>query len=114
MELHLEQGDEVTMITCDAAFSFCEANQERDFLICAQCIGRAQEGLKHLSSPVNVIRLSELMLEAKAAPEEKLDSYALLRTAQKVLTLGINHRNRSGLLGDSVDCSWLGRIHGPR
>lgn len=69
MEMHLEQGDDVTVITCDAALSYCEANQERDFSNCARCVGRAREGLKHLRSPVKVLKLSELILKAKTAME---------------------------------------------
>jgi len=69
IELHLERGDEVTVITCDAALSYCEANQERDFSNCARCVGRAREGLKHLSAPIKVLKLSELILEAKTAME---------------------------------------------
>jgi hypothetical protein len=64
-EQHLERGDDVTMITCDAALRYCEANQERQFSTCARCMGRAQEGLKRLSRPIKVLKLSELMLDAK-------------------------------------------------
>jgi Capsule polysaccharide biosynthesis protein len=65
MELHLEQGDEVTFISCDAALSFCEVNEKHDFSVCAQCIGRALEGLRRLSRPVRVLKLSELIIQAK-------------------------------------------------
>jgi hypothetical protein len=66
-QLHLDGSDQVTMITCDAALTYCEANQEREFTNCAHCVGRAQEGLKRLSGPVRVIKLSELILQAKPA-----------------------------------------------
>jgi Capsule polysaccharide biosynthesis protein len=65
MELHLGMGDAVTFITCDAALRFCEANEKHDFSVCAYCVGRAQEGVTRLSRPVRVLRLSELILEAK-------------------------------------------------
>jgi hypothetical protein len=65
MELHLERGDDVTAITCDAALRYCEANQERQFSTCARCIGRAREGFKRLSRPIKVLKLSELILQAK-------------------------------------------------
>jgi hypothetical protein len=67
MQLHLDSGDDVTMITCDAALNYCEANQEREFSNCAHCVGRAREGLKRLSRPVTVVKLSDLVLQAKAA-----------------------------------------------
>lgn len=69
IELHLESGNTVTVISCDAAFMFCEANQERQFSSCAQCFGRAREGLKHLSAPVKVLSMSQLILDAKSAME---------------------------------------------
>src|ERR1700745_2187234 len=69
IELHLGKGDAVTVITCDAALSYCEANQERDFSNCARCIGRARQGFRHLSGPVKVLKLSDLILEAKNAME---------------------------------------------
>jgi hypothetical protein len=65
MQLHLDSGDDVTMITCDAALTYCEANQEREFSNCAHCVGRAHEGLKQLSRPVTVVKLSELVLQAE-------------------------------------------------
>jgi hypothetical protein len=69
IELHLAKGDAVTVITCDAALSYCEANQERDFSNCARCIGRARQGFRHLSGPIKVLKLSDLILEAKNAME---------------------------------------------
>src|SRR5580700_10516981 len=65
MELHLGKGDEVTVITCDAALRFCEANEKHDFSVCAYCVGRAREGLTRLSRSVRVVPLSKLILQAK-------------------------------------------------
>jgi hypothetical protein len=67
IQRHLDSGDDVTVITCDAALTYCEANQEREFSNCAHCVGRAREGLKRLSRPVSVVKLTELVLHAKAA-----------------------------------------------
>ena len=67
MELHLEQGDGVTFIICDAALGCCEINPKHDFAQCVQCFGRAREGIKRLSRPVRVLRLSELIVQAKEA-----------------------------------------------
>jgi hypothetical protein len=65
MQLHLDQGDEVTAITCDAAFTYCEADERHDLSTCAKCVGRAREGFKRLSRPVKVLKLSELILQAR-------------------------------------------------
>jgi hypothetical protein len=65
IQLHLDQGDEATVITCDAAFSFCEADEKHDFSTCAQCVARAREGFSRLSRPVKVLKLSGLILQAK-------------------------------------------------
>jgi hypothetical protein len=75
-ERHLEKYDEVTVITCDAALRFCEVNPEHTYEQCRLCYGRAREGLKHLSGPVRVFKLSDLMVQAK-------DSMALLRKLPK-------------------------------
>src|ERR1700758_3873405 len=64
IQLHLDSGDDITVITCDAALTYCEANQEREFSTCAHCVGRAREGLRRLSRPVRVIKLSELIIQA--------------------------------------------------
>ena len=69
MQLHLDSGDDIAVITCDAALTYCEANQEREFSNCAHCVGRAREGLRRLSRPVRVIKLSELVIQA--APKLK-------------------------------------------
>lgn len=69
IELHLGKGDAVTVITCDAALTYCEANQERDFSNCARCVGRAREGFRQLSAGAKVLKLSDLILEAKTAME---------------------------------------------
>src|SRR5258708_19770929 len=61
-ERHLEKSDEVTFITCDAALHFCEVNPEHAYEQCRLCYGRAREGLKHLSSPVQPFNLSHLIL----------------------------------------------------
>lgn len=65
MELHLEKGDAVTYITCDAALCFCEINPKHDYLQCIGCFGRAREGIKRLSRSVKVVRLSELIFQAR-------------------------------------------------
>jgi hypothetical protein len=75
-ELHLEKWDDVTFITCDAALRFCEVNPQHTYEQCRLCFGRAREGLKHLSSPVRVFKLSDLIVQAK-------DSIALLQKLPK-------------------------------
>jgi hypothetical protein len=65
VQLHLDQGDEATVISCDAALSFCEADERHDFSACAQCVARSRQGLKRLSRPVKVLKLSELILQAR-------------------------------------------------
>ncbi len=75
-ERHLEKSDEVTFITCDAALHFCEVNPEHAYEQCRLCYGRAREGLKHLSSPVQAFKLSDLIVQAK-------ESMALLHKLPK-------------------------------
>jgi hypothetical protein len=64
-ELHLEKWDDVSLITCDAALCFCEVNPQHAYQQCRLCFGRAREGFKRLSSPVTVVKLSELIVHAR-------------------------------------------------
>src|ERR1700751_5872428 len=65
IELHLEKGDAVTYIICDAALCFCEINPQHDYLQCIGCFGRARQGSKRLGRPVRVVRLSQLIFQAR-------------------------------------------------
>jgi hypothetical protein len=75
-ERHFEKYDHVTIITCDAALRYCEVNPEHAYEQCRLCYGRAREGLKHLSNPARVFKLSDLIVQAKR-------SMALLRKLPK-------------------------------
>lgn len=109
MELHLERGDDVTMITCDAALNYCEANQERQFSTCARCIGRAQAGLKRLSRPVKVLKLSELMLEAKTSLRALWQLPRTFESADQLSQLKVGWFD----LGAAVYSSMISRLQDP-
>jgi hypothetical protein len=91
MQLHLDSGDDVTVITCDAALSYCEANQEQEFSTCAYCVGRAREGLKRLSRPVTAVKLSELVLQEKAAMKALWRLPRTYQTFQQLYQLKVDH-----------------------
>jgi hypothetical protein len=67
-QLHLDKGDLVTMIFCDAALSFCVINPKNDLSMCRVCQQGRKVGLRLLSTPIKVLPLSQLV----AAYAEKL------------------------------------------
>ena len=61
-ELHLQQGDTVSFITCDAALTSCEPNYHHNYAICVRCMGRARSGIGLLAKRVQIIPLTSLIL----------------------------------------------------
>ena len=62
-QLHLDAGDEVTMIVCDGVLPSCDVNRDHLVTQCARCVGRRRQGTKLLSPRRNlqVIALSTLI-----------------------------------------------------
>jgi hypothetical protein len=52
MQRHLDDGDEVLMLQCEAALLSCDANPHHAFSACGQCMAKRRSGLQMLSSPV--------------------------------------------------------------
>jgi hypothetical protein len=83
-ELHLEKGDTVSFITCDAALTCCEPNYYHNYAVCVRCMGRARFGLSLLEKRVRIIPLSSLILPIHSELEivssicEKAISYEAL------------------------------------
>jgi hypothetical protein len=65
-ELHLQKGDTVSFITCDAGLNACEPNHHHNYAVCVRCMGRARAGLKLLDERVRVIPLSSLILPIRS------------------------------------------------
>jgi hypothetical protein len=65
-ELHLQKGDTVSFITCDAALTSCEPNHHHNYAICIKCMGRAKAGLTLLEERAHIIPLSSLILSISA------------------------------------------------
>ena len=60
---HLDVGDEVTVLFCNASMITCEANIDHKFSTCMKCVGRMKAGLDKLSGRVTVrsiLNLSKL------------------------------------------------------
>ena len=71
IENHLEQGDEVHFVGCDAELVACDRNPHHDLVRCNVCIGRREAGLALLSAPVRRVPLWVL------APEDHAELAAL-------------------------------------
>lgn len=67
-QLHLDKGDLVTMIFCDAALSFCVINPKNHLSMCRVCQQGRKVGLRLLSKPIKLLPLSKLI----ASSAEKL------------------------------------------
>jgi len=59
---HIEQGDKVTVLTCDGDLSSCEPNPNHNLSICLSCIHRRHQGFKLLkiSNKVKFLNLVNL------------------------------------------------------
>lgn len=52
IEEHLEAGDEVYLLECDAKLKACDANSKQSLLKCASCIGSRQSAVNLLSKKI--------------------------------------------------------------
>jgi hypothetical protein len=52
IEEHLEAGDEVYLLECDASLNSCDANPKQSLLTCATCIGSRQSSVNLLSRKI--------------------------------------------------------------
>ena len=59
MEKHLDAGDEVTLLTCDAFLRACEANPKHELYHCLRCMGIRQHGMGLLSRKVKTLPLGK-------------------------------------------------------
>lgn len=69
---HIEQGDKVTVLTCDADLPSCEPNHNHNFLICQSCIHRRHQGFNVLgiSDKVEFLNLVNLSKNDRQTIEE--------------------------------------------
>lgn len=54
IQSHLDQGDQVTLLACNASFLSCDVNIEHKPDVCLRCIGRRKSGLRALSKQINM------------------------------------------------------------
>lgn len=54
---HLDLGDEVELVLCDAELPSCQLNPRREAARCVQCVSRNLQGAAQLSAPVPVLDL---------------------------------------------------------
>jgi len=69
-QIHLDQGDEVIVLGCDASLLACDVNLHHDLSVCAACIGRRRAGLVLLSEPVAQLPL--YLLQRRDQQEARL------------------------------------------
>lgn len=54
---HLDAGDEVCIVVCNAALATCDLNPTHDCLKCSRCVGRRLFGLAQLTQPVRQLSI---------------------------------------------------------
>lgn len=64
---HLDLGDEVDLVVCDAELSSCQLNPMREPLRCVQCVSRNLQGSAQLSRKVSVQNLLGALTPADRA-----------------------------------------------
>jgi hypothetical protein len=55
---HLDGGDRVTLMVCNADLATCDPNPEHGYVGCAHCIGRQREGLRLLDGAFSIKRMA--------------------------------------------------------
>jgi hypothetical protein len=61
IQRHLDQGDQVTLLSCDGEMTACEHNPGHALSVCSKCVRRRRSGVRLLTGPVeetNLIRLT--------------------------------------------------------
>jgi len=85
---HLDDGDQVTMLTCGGELESCDPNPFHDPPRCAYCMGRRDAGLALLPSSVSVERFYRLTdddrreLDALPTSFESIDELKALRVGE--------------------------------
>lgn len=59
IENHLESGDEVYLLECNASLYSCECNKNHDLAHCLRCIGIRQHGVSLLSDKINKVSVPD-------------------------------------------------------
>lgn len=62
---HIDKGDDVTVLTCNASLLTCEPNPDHNFDRCLKCMGRMRSGLERLSKRVTVRSILNLSVQDK-------------------------------------------------
>lgn len=61
LQSHLDAGDEVTLLRCDADLPACAINQEHDLDVCVECMACRWRGERLLKGPVRSVPPLQLM-----------------------------------------------------
>jgi hypothetical protein len=93
-QIHLDQGDRVTMIYCDAALSFCAINPKNHLSMCRVCHQGRKVGIGQLNSAIEMIPLSSIIsssvfnLKQPLIPEHFETYESLLHFEMEGLAIG--------------------------
>lgn len=66
---HIDQGDEVKLLSCEDGLGGCDFNAEGQLARCDQCVGRRWMGIDQLTGPVQCARLMPIPL-SPSLPDE--------------------------------------------
>lgn len=57
IQQHLDAGDAVTQVACDACLPVCDPNPRHRRVVCARCVTKRREGRKLLTRPIGTLPL---------------------------------------------------------
>lgn len=94
MQEHLDAGDEVYYLACDASFLSCECNREHELAHCLRCVGMRQAGVSLLRGNVTPVPLhSSAELQKKVRKMQRrirtLDDLKALRIGKFDLGMAV-------------------------
>jgi hypothetical protein len=66
IQTHLDAGDDVACLACNAHLPVCDFNEKHDLQVCLHCVGRRVEGFRLLRGNVRVLPVLDLTAQQRA------------------------------------------------
>jgi len=84
MQNHIDQGDEVTLLTCNGELSSCQVNPNHTPLICKTCVSFRKSGVNSLSKKIKQISVSDVLKEDEFDPKFDLINNGSIKQFKEV------------------------------
>lgn len=106
LQLHIDEGDEITMMGCNAHLPVCDVNWNNELKRCFSCIGKRNTGLGLLSKKAKFEPLVTLTEQDKA-------DMAALNYGQRDMNALLSYEADGWDLGNGVISSLISKIRNP-